>query len=582
MIRDLRRGRATSKLPAGRRRCLTALTAFGVLSLAACNAAWAASDAEVAEMRRLLQELQAQNRELMRRLNTLEAEIEQQRRGAAPQRRPGPAPAPETSPFASAPRAPAPQGAPAATEARRVPTTEELERRVRELELARAAQESATRSIIRDALTSLGSNINQYVALGGAIEARAGRAKDFTGGPWRSAVELTTAEFDFDIKMSDWLFGSLIVSYAPGSVLFQTTEGFGQPVDRINLDRAVITVGDPQLFPIYARGGRDVLQFGTSTGIARLDTLSLAGPLTTDAFEIRETFVEIGFAFPTPELGPLPPPVVIPPVRPLVINPLVVSAADAMGYRQPPTRVPPLVAVRPPPFPPPFYGSIGTFHGDRNLAAGRGVTQNINASLGVFQRGTCGRNYEDLRGSWLCPWTVDFHVDYVSSVFDSGFLRAGYRPFLPTIGQVPGLAAALKASFGPFNLVGEYNTAIRSAVFTDDSGRVVRLQPAAWQVSLAYQFDWNPWVEKVGEQGNYVAVTYSGTNDLAGVVALLNGVPTQVGFLPRSRLALTAGEWVLPNLRLAAELSYDWDYSRQDGGTGKTGIGFFLSALLTF
>jgi hypothetical protein len=53
--------------------------------------------------------------------------------------------------------------------ARSSPTTQEqerLERRVKELEISKAAQEDATRSIIGDALSTLGSKINEYVVLG--------------------------------------------------------------------------------------------------------------------------------------------------------------------------------------------------------------------------------------------------------------------------------------------------------------------------------------------------------------------------------------------------------------------------------
>jgi uncharacterized coiled-coil protein SlyX len=577
----------------------TACLAFGVVSLSLCAPGWAASDAEVAELRRMLTELQAQNRELSRRLSTLEAEIpaDQRRRRPAPQatattapapRPPPESPVPRPAPSAQVPQAaeaavrPAPPGERAAPRIQTSPSTMGLEERVRELELSRAAQESATRSIIGDALTTLGPNINQFVALGGALETRVGRFRGFQG-PWQETIELSTAELDFDIKIGDWVFGSLILDYDPGtSVLFQTPEGFPTGADRFTVNRALITVGDPQLFPFFIRAGRDVLDFGTATGIARLDTLSLSGPLTTDAFETREDFVTLGFALPTPPLAPLPPPVAIPPVQPMVVNPLVRSAVDFLGYAPPITRPRPLVAVQRPPIPPPFYGNITFYHGNREALPNRRIGQNINASLGYFALGSCGRNYEELLGSWFCPWSIDFHVDYLSSVFDSNFLRFGYRPFLQEIGTVPGLAASLKASFGPFYLVGEFNTATKVASFVDAAGRRQRINPAAWQVSFGYQFDWNPWVEKVGEQGTYVALTYSGTKDLAGATQLVNGEATRVGSLPRSRLAFTVGEWVFPNLRLATELQIDWDYTRRDGGTGKTGTGIFTSLLLTF
>ena len=50
----------------------------------------------------------------------------------------------------------------------------------------------------------------------------------------------------------------------------------GVGVDRFTLDRTYIAVGDLMQFPIAARFGVEVLHFGTSTGVARLDTLSSA------------------------------------------------------------------------------------------------------------------------------------------------------------------------------------------------------------------------------------------------------------------------------------------------------------------
>jgi len=62
--------------------------------------------------------------------------------------------------------------------------------------------------------------------------------------------------------------------------------------------------------------------------------------------------------------------------------------------------------------------------------------------------------YDQLTYSLICPWTLDFHVDYDTSVFESRFLHSAYLPFLSEIGRVPGVAASVKASFGPFAFVG--------------------------------------------------------------------------------------------------------------------------------
>ena len=78
------------------------------------------------------------------------------------------------------------------------------------------------------------------------------------------------------------------------------------------------------------------------------------------------------------------------------------------------------------------------------------------------------------------------------------FLQLEYRHFLDQIGFVPGMAAHMRSSFGPYGLILEWNGAISDANFTDDAGNLVSIRPSAWQVSLNYQFDWNPTVEVIG------------------------------------------------------------------------------------
>jgi hypothetical protein len=166
-------------------------------------------------------------------------------------------------------------------------------------------------------------------------------------------------------------------------------------------------------------------------------------------------------------------------------------------------------------------------------------------------------------------------VDYTTSVFESIFLHATYRPFLPQIGSIPGVAASVKASFGPFALVGEVNSAIEEAKFVDGLAIARAIQPMTWQASIAYQFDWNPWVREIGAQGDFISVAYSGSYDMAGAMELINGVQTRVGFVPANRLSLTAGEWVMPDLKVAAEYSVNRDYAPSQGGTGLWTYGIF-------
>ena len=104
------------------------------------------------------------------------------------------------------------------------------------------------------------------------------------------------------------------------------------------------------------------------------------------------------------------------------------------------------------------------------------------------------------------------------------------------------------------------------------TGTTINLRPEAWQFSMGYQFDWNPWVEVIGDQGTFVGVSYSESRDMAGI----NGT-SRDGSVPKRRLTLTAGEWVLDGLKLLIEYSHNWDYDLDEGGTGNTANGVFGS-----
>ena len=540
----------------------------------------------------MLRELRDQNRELSRRLDALE--------NAAAARRTAPAreqAAAKNEPLAT------PQVA-AAQPLRRdtapsvtswvTTTSAEFDGGFREADLTQMAHESATRQIIQDSLSKIGPKINSFLSLSGVIEVVASQSREFEPlidaqhpfgkvGPAKDRLDLGTVELDFDIKASEWLTGALVITWESGSPsqsqiggpLFPTTLGTAPAIDRFTLDRTHISVGDLMQFPLAARFGREVMHFGSSTGVARLDTLSIGTPLTTAVFENRQTFAGFEFALPTPPPMPAPAPVVEPPVRPLVLAPLVKDIAQRLGYLPLPQRVKPLTPVTPPLDLPPIYGSVMFYKGTEDFGVGRTRIEDFNASLGYRTRGHCGKLYEELQSSRVCPWTLDFHVDYSTNVFESIFLHETYLPFLTQIGSIPGIAATLKASFGPFAFVGEVNKAIEEATFIDGLGIVRNITPMTWQAAIAYQFDWNPWVREIGAQGDFISVAYSGSQDMAGAAALINGEPNRVGFVPETRLLVTAGEWVLPELKVAAEYSANWDYPQSRGGTGQLVHGIF-------
>jgi len=545
----------------------------------------AAENEDMAVLRRMLGELKAENRKLSQRLSALE--------GGSAARHTKPAAAHESPAPAAAAAIPAPAvGSPPvalpAPDLSEAATKRPLDQRVKDLEIGWAAQENATQQIIRDTLSKTGPKINNYLALSGVVEGLASRTGQFDG-PAKENLALSTAELDFDIKLSDWLTGALVLHFDNGTgaifptgnnPVVPTTPGVG--VDRFTLDRTHISIGDLMQFPIAARFGVETLHFGTSTGVARLDTLSIGTPLTTEVFENRQTAGGLEFAWPTPPRQPPPAPVVIPRVSPLVVAPAVGQLARWLGYTPLPER-----PFRPQPVtfpfdPPPFYGSVMTYKGSDSIIPNRTKIDDYNASLGFRTRGHCGVPYDQLTNSPICPWTLDFHVDYDTSVFESRFLHASYLPFLSQIGQIPGVAASVKASFGPFAFVGEVNAALQQARFLDGLGTARSMTPMAWQASIAYQFDWNPWITEIGAQGDFISLGYSGSKDMAGVTGLVNGLPTRIGFVPQNRVFLTAGEWVMDGLKVAVEYSANWDYPVSSGGTGKVAHGGFGLVQLNF
>ena len=524
-----------------------------------------ASDDELSDLKRAIKELQAENRELAKRLVVLEGaksdSVSIDHKATRQVEKPG-------SQFES------------------VESQQGLAQRVKELEIAKAAQEQATRLIIQDTLAKTGSKINESVTLGGSIEMLALRGNDFSS-PISSSLKLNAADLDFEIQVNPWTLGTLVLEYVDGTGVrsgsrIASTAVRETAIDRINLNRATFTIGDTQRFPLYLQAGLQTLPFGTSTGLHRVDVLSIDSPLTTDAFEMRKTAVGIGFGLPTPALTRAPPPVFAPRVNPLVINPLLNSFAQSVGYRPLPIRPKPANPVAFVPDLPPFYGSLHFYDSADTGAATRNFTSNYSGRLGYRASGHCGRPYYELSRSGLCPWSLDVNLDYNKSIFDSRFLANEYRGFASQIGAIGGLATSAKVSLGPIALVGEWNGATRQAVFLDELGKSVRIKPSAWQLSMAYQFDWNPWVSSIGSQGTFVAVGYSQTRDLAGVTQLNNAVPTRVGFLPKRRLTLTAGEWILDGVKLVVEYSRTIDYSIIEGGTGKSGKGISATLGYTF
>ncbi len=442
---------------------------------------------------------------------------------------------------------------------------EQMDQRLKELETAQLAQETATRNIIRQSLAEKGSNIMDTVQFGGTLETLTFWERDFDNVT-SSDIILDTAELDFVITPNQWSSAALVLEYDQGNnFAFPTTEGDEVFVDRVNIRQATITIGNPEKYPLYSTLGRDTVPFGVATGNPVTDSLTIVDPLTIEVFETREDFIMFSFLAPTccpPPTSPNPvpgPPV----VHPILFNPLVRRAATSICEYCPctPDLPPPATTWPPITCTPPYSGSIYFYNGDTtNL--GENHIQQMGGHLGYFTKGNVGPCF---------PWTLDCGVDVNSSVFDSNFLQFEYRGFLDQIGFVPGMAAHIKSNLGPTSLVLEWNGAISNARFIDDVGTPIDIRPQAWQIQWAYQFDWNPSVESIGAQGTYFVIGYSESKDLAGVQRVIGALPPiRVGNVPEKRLSVGVGEWILPSVRLAFEYSHAIDYSVADGGTGNS------------
>jgi hypothetical protein len=450
--------------------------------------------------------------------------------------------------------------------------------RIDELETIIQANEDATRTIIRQTFSEQGSKINEFVTFGGTLEVLTAWEEDFDGES-ASAIVLDTAQLDFEVQVNDWTLGSLIFEYDDGlSLLFPTSTGNNSGIDRINVDTAFFTIGDTQRFCLYATGGRVITPFGISTGAAKGQVLNLIDPLTVEVFETRKDVWLIGFEGPTPpppppvSTTPVPPP---PQVKPQLLNPLVSRLSQRLGYRKPPPPRPPTPV--PAPYVPkklPLKGEI-YFYSSEAIVRGLDKIEHMGGMLGYRTEGYFRRCLPIIAPVPNTPWSMDFDVNVTSSVFDSRFLEFEYLSFLEEIGYVPGMAAHASSAFGPLSLIAEWNGAISSANFEDDLGPV-SITPGAWQVSMGYQFDWNPSVVEVGAQGTYFALGYSESYDLAGVTQLIDGEQVRVGFVPEKRFVVGMGEWVLDGLRVAVEYSHIVDYPVGEGlGSGGSANGFF-------
>jgi hypothetical protein len=128
------------------------------------------------------------------------------------------------------------------------------------------------------------AELRRKVRINGLLEAEAfhrqGYSRDAEGNPLRakeSDLTLATAALDFHGELTDW---------ARSHVLLLWEDGAG-PVD---VDEAVISLGNPEKSPLSLNVGKLYLPFGV------YDSFMIQDPLTLELGETNETAVQIGFA----------------------------------------------------------------------------------------------------------------------------------------------------------------------------------------------------------------------------------------------------------------------------------------------
>ncbi|WP_332307756.1 LbtU family siderophore porin [Imhoffiella purpurea] len=263
----------------------------------------------------------------------------------------------------------------------------------------------------------------------------------------------------------------------------------------LEVDTGYITIANPDVTPLFLTAGQIYVPFGA------YETNLVSDPLTLEIGETRETALQIGFA-----------------------------QGD-------------------------FSGSVYAFNGD-NKVKGKNRIDSWGANLGYAHE-------EDDR-AWA------FGVGYINDLGDSDSLQdlinenrvaaeedaiaagidtSGYS--VDPTDRTAGWTVNAAASFGPFNLIGEYLSATDDydpvSLSYKDSGA----KPSAWNIEAGYSFS-------VMGRESVAAVAYQGTDEALGLE------------LPKERWMLGWSVEVYERTALSLEWAHDRDYSGKDGGTGKS------------
>ena len=182
-----------------------------------------------------------------------------------------------------------------------------------------------------------------------------------------------------------------------------------------------------------------------------------------------------------------------------------------------------------------FNAGVYVFNGDTNKGGGNDHIEHYGATIRY------GKDEPDLAYS--------LGIDFINSVFDSDGLTEEFEDALEA-DYAPGIALHGRYYTNGFSCIVEYNGAFETASFTVDD-EDVSLAPKAWQIEVGYE-------TKICCYPSYFALNYSRSYELHGA-------------FPKKRILATVGCWLYEdNILVALEYGHDEDYSKSNGGTGKT------------
>ncbi|WP_028318089.1 LbtU family siderophore porin [Desulfobulbus elongatus] len=160
---------------------------------------------------------------------------------------------------------------------------QQLNQRLNEMEKGMQAQPVVDKTAIEEEVArqvkekSSGPGINEFVSLSGVIEGDYKLGKDFQGDH-SSEFVLDTVDLIFDLKVTDWATGKIVVEY-------DGTEGN----EDIYIDEAHVTLGNTESFPFFLTGGKLYVPFGD------FSTNMIQDPLTQTLGETNSAGVIAGF-----------------------------------------------------------------------------------------------------------------------------------------------------------------------------------------------------------------------------------------------------------------------------------------------